>query len=249
MNNIKLIIQYDGTKYSGWQKQKESRDKITTIQGKLEDVLCRMTNEEIQVIGCGRTDAGVHADNFVANFQSKTNKSVESIKEYLEEYLPQDIVIKDIRIASPRFHSRYNVVSKTYVYKINNNEYNDVFTRRYAYHIKEKLNLDEMRKASEVLLGTHDFKSFTNLKSKKGKSTVRTINYINIINNNGNIDIEINGNSFLLNMVRIIVGTLIEVGLGKKSADEIEEILNAMNREKSGERAPAHGLMMKNVEY
>ena len=106
-----------------------------------------------------------------------------------------------------------------------------------------------MRKASEVLLGTHDFKSFTNLKSKKGKSTVRTINYINIINNNGNIDIEINGNSFLLNMVRIIVGTLIEVGLGKKSADEIEEILNAMNREKSGERAPAHGLMMKNVEY
>ncbi|MCI6188960.1 MAG: tRNA pseudouridine(38-40) synthase TruA [Clostridium sp.] len=247
MNNIKLVIQYDGTRYNGWQKQKEN--KITTIQGKLEHVLSKMTDEEIQVIGCGRTDAGVHADNFVANFTTNSIKSLEKIKEYLDEYLPEDIIIKEIKLASPRFHARYNVKSKSYVYKINNNENNDVFTRKYAYHVKEKLNIEDMKKASEFLIGTHDFKSFTNLKNKKEKSTVRTINYINISENNGIINIEINGNSFLLNMVRIIIGTLIEVGLGKRNPLEMKDIINAMDREKAGERAPALGLMMKCVEY
>ncbi len=249
MNNIKLIIQYDGTRYNGWQRLKEKGKNITTIQGKIENVLSKMTNEEIQLIGCGRTDAGVHANNFVANFTTNSKKPLEKIKEYLEEYLPEDIIVKEVKLASLRFHARYNVKSKSYVYKINNNENNDVFTRKYAYHIKEKLNIENMKKASEFLVGTHDFKSFTNLKSKKEKSTVKTINYIDIKENKGMIDIEINGNSFLLNMVRIIVGTLIEVGLGKRSTLEIESIINSMDREKAGERAPAYGLMLKSVEY
>ena len=249
MNNIKLVIQYDGTRYNGWQRLKEKGKNITTIQGKIENVLSKMTYEEIQLIGCGRTDAGVHADNFVANFTTNSKKPLEKMKEYLEEYLPEDIIVKEVKLASLRFHARYNVKSKSYVYKINNNENNCVFTRKYAYHIKEKLNIENMKKASEFLIGIHDFKSFTNLKSKKEKSTVKTINYIDIRENNGIIDIEINGNSFLLNMVRIIIGTLIEVGLGKRSPQEMENIINSMDREKAGERAPAHGLMLKFVEY
>ena len=151
MNNIKLVIQYDGTRYNGWQKQKEKGKNITTIQGKLEHVLSKMTDEDIQLIGCGRTDAGVHADNFVANFTTNSIKPLEKIKEYLDEYLPEDIIIKEVKLASPRFHARYNVKSKSYVYKINNNENNDVFTRKYAYHVKEKLNIEDMKSQIRVL--------------------------------------------------------------------------------------------------
>ena len=171
------------------------------------------------------------------------------MKRYLLMYLPEDIVIKDIKQASERFHARLNIVSKTYVYTIDNNNYANAFLRRYAYHINEKLDINKMREAAEVLLGTQDFQSFTSLKPKNGKSTVRTINFIDITEENNIIKIKFNGNGFLLNMVRILTGTLIEVGKGKLTKADVVDILNARQRSCAGEKAPAKGLCMASVEY
>lgn len=245
MRNLKMIIQYDGSRYRGWQKQK---DLELTIQSKIENVLSKMTGEEVQVVGCGRTDSGVHAENYIANFHTHSTMRIEAMLDYLYEYLPEDIVVKYMKDTSERFHARYNVKSKTYVYRINNNSFRDVFNRRYVYHLNEKLNLDDMIKASEVLIGTHDFQSFTSLKSNT-KPTVRTINYINITENNGIIEIEVNGNSFLLNMVRIITGTLLEVGKGNLKPLDVEKILSEKKRSEAGPIAPAKGLCLKIVNY
>ncbi|WP_187119266.1 tRNA pseudouridine(38-40) synthase TruA [Clostridium polynesiense] len=245
MRNLKMIVQYDGSRYKGWQKQK---GVDLTIQSKLENVLSKMTGEEVQVVGCGRTDTGVHAENYVANFHTASTMKIDEIQDYLYEYLPEDIVVKSMKDTSERFHARYNVKSKTYVYRINNNKFRDVFSRRYVYHLNEELNLQYMKDAAKVLIGTHDFQSFTSLKSNT-KSTVRTINYINISDNNGVIEIEVNGNGFLLNMVRIITGTLLEAGRGKYSAADIEKILMEKKRSEAGPIAPAKGLCLKVVNY
>ena len=250
MRNIKMLLQYDGTRYKGWQKQNQKGSTVVTIQGKIENVLSKMTGEEIEVIGCGRTDSGVHADNYVANFFTNSNMTVDEMMNYLLEYLPEDIVIKELKLASDRFHSRLNVKGKTYVYSIQNTEYQDVFTKRFAYHITEKLDIDSMIEGAQYLIGTHDFKSFTNLKAKNGKkSTVRTIKNIEIENNDGLVKIKVSGNGFLLNMVRIIVGTLIEVGLNQRKPEDIKEILESKNREASGLKVPAKGLMLESLEY
>lgn len=249
MRNIKMIIQYDGTRYKGWQKQNIKGTTVSTIQDKIENVLARMTDEEIQLIGCGRTDTGVHADNYVANFKTNSKIGIKDIKKYLLMYLPEDIVIKSVQEVSERFHSRLNVVSKTYEYTIYNNSYSDVFIRRYSHYIKEKLNLDSMREAAKILVGTHDFQSFTSLKAKNGKSTVRTINHINITEESNIIKIKVNGNGFLLNMVRIITGTLIAVGLGKIQVADVKKILDAKIRTEVCEKAPAKGLCMLSAEY
>lgn len=249
MRNIKMIIQFDGSRYKGWQKQNQKGSTVSTIQGKLENVLSKMTGENIEVIGCGRTDSGVHAENYVANFVTEHKMPVSEIERYLEEYLPEDIVIKQMKVAGTRFHSRFSVNAKTYVYRINNLKYNDVFTKKYAHHVPEKLNVEEMSKAAQYLVGTHDFKSFTNLKAKSNKSTVKTINFINVTENNGVIEIEVNGDGFLLNMVRIIAGTLIDVGQGVIKAEEMEQILLEKNRECAGIKAPAKGLTLKELEY
>ena len=135
MRNIKMIIQYDGGRYKGWQKQNIKGTSVSTIQDKIEKVLEKMTGEEIQLVGCGRTDSGVHADNYIANFKTNSTMSIDEMKKYLLMYLPEDIVIKDIKQASERFHARLNIVSKTYVYTIDNNNYANAFLRRYAYHI------------------------------------------------------------------------------------------------------------------
>ncbi|AQM60353.1 tRNA pseudouridine(38-40) synthase TruA [Clostridium baratii] len=248
MRNLKLTLQYDGTRYKGFQKQNQKGSNIATIQGKLENVLSKMTSEDIQVIGCGRTDSGVHADNYIANFKTNSTLTREDILKYLNEYLPEDIVIKNIKDVSDRFHARYNVLNKTYVYTIDNNSYRDVFLKKYAYHVEEKLDLEKMIEASKILVGTHDFESFTSLKNKK-KSTIRTINYIDIKEDSNIIKIEVNGNSFMLNMVRIIVGTLVEVGLSKIKAKDIEKILEGKDRSLSGHRAPANGLCLKELNY
>ena len=217
MRNLKLTIEYDGSRYKGWQRL---GDNDNTIQGKIEGVLSKMTNENIELIGCGRTDGGVHAENYIANFHTNCMLSEEMMINYLYEFLPEDIVVKKIEEVEERFHARYNAKAKTYIYKINNGKFRNVFNRKYVYHIDEKLNLENMIKASKILVGTHDFQSFTTLKSKK-KSTVRTINYINIDKNEDLIEIEINGDGFLWNMVRIITGTLLQVGTGKISVDEV----------------------------
>ncbi|NMM62321.1 tRNA pseudouridine(38-40) synthase TruA [Clostridium sp. P21] len=243
-----MLIQYDGSRYKGWQKQNQKGNDVSTIQDKIENVLSKMTGEDIQVVGCGRTDTGVHAENYVANFHTDSAMTVEDMLNYVYEFLPEDIGIKSIRDTSERFHARYNAKSKTYVYKINNNKFRNVFNRKYVYHINERLNLNEMRNAAEVLIGTHDFQSFTSLKTKT-KSTIRTINYITITENQGMIEIEVNGNSFLLNMVRIIVGTLLEVGKGNLKPSDVEAILYEKKRSEAGPMAAAKGLSLKDIQY
>lgn len=245
MRNIKLILQYDGSKYSGWQKQGNTEK---TIQGRLQSVLSKMTDEEIEIIGSGRTDAGVHAKGQVANFKTETKMSNKDIKNYLYKYLPEDIVVYSVRDEEERFHARYNAVSKTYTYKIWNNKYHDVFLRKYTTHIPDKLNIKEMIEASKYLVGEYDFTSFTTLKSKK-KSKVREIYSIDIIKNDDLIEISISANGFLYNMVRIIVGTLIEVGLKNMKPGEVRNILNKKDRQQSGPTALPNGLSLDKVNY
>lgn len=245
MRNIKLLLQYDGSKYSGWQKQGNTEK---TIQGKLQSVLSKMTDEEIEVIGSGRTDAGVHAKGQVANFTTDTKMSNKDIKNYLYKYLPEDIVVYSVRDEDERFHSRYNAVSKTYTYKIWNNKYHDVFLRKYSTHIPDKLNIKEMIEASKYLVGEYDFTSFTTLKSKK-KSKVREIYSIDIIKNDDLIEISISANGFLYNMVRIIVGTLIEVGFKNIKPGQVRNILNKKDRQQAGPTALPNGLYLDKVNY
>jgi tRNA pseudouridine38-40 synthase len=239
MRNLKMTLQYEGTRYRGWQKQK---DVDLTIQGKIENVLSKMTGEEVQVIGCGRTDSGVHAESYIANFKTNSELSVTAMLDYLYEFLPEDIVVKSMKDTTERFHARYNVKSKTYVYRINNNKFRNVFNRKYEYHIIDDLNLNEMREGAEFLIGTHDFQSFTSLKHNT-KPTTKTINYINIEEKDGH------GDGFLLNMVRIISGTLIEVGKGKLKPLDVERILNEKRRAEAGPIAQAKGLFLKEVQY
>lgn len=245
MRNLRMVIEYDGTRYKGWQKQKEN---VATIQEKVENVLSKMANEEVQVIGCGRTDTGVHAENYIANFHTNSTFTNEDILDYLYEFLPEDIVVKSVTDVHERFHARYNAKAKTYVYTINNGKYRDVFNRKFTYHTDEELNLNSMMAAADILVGTHDFKSFTSLKSDN-KSTVRTINYIDITKKEHIIKIEVNGDGFLLNMVRIIVGTLLEVGKGELKPSDVAKILEAKERAQAGPMAQAKGLCLKEVEY
>jgi len=219
-----------------------------TLQGKLEDVLSKITGEEIQLVGCGRTDTGVHALNYTANFHTICNKRTDEMFKALNDSLPDDISVKSIKDASERFHARYNILSKTYMYRINNSIYKDVFDRKYIHQINEKLDLNLMRQCADILIGTHDFQSFTTLKSKT-KSTVRTINFIKIAQNENIIEIEVNGNGFLWNMVRIILGTLIEAGKGKLKSEDVENILNSKKRSEAGPMVPAKALFLKDVEY
>ncbi|MBZ9684930.1 tRNA pseudouridine(38-40) synthase TruA [Clostridium estertheticum] len=245
MRNIKIVIEYDGTKYKGWQRLGDSDN---TIQHKIETVLSKMAGENIEITASGRTDAGVHATNQVANFRTESSMSDHKMRSYCYEYLPEDIVVKSVEEVDMNFHARYNAKVKKYVYNICNNKAHNVFNRKYEYHIPQPLNIEKMRKASEYLIGEHDFQSFTTLKTKK-KSTVRNIYTINIVNEDGNIEISIQGNGFMKNMVRLIVGTLIEVGLGERPADGINDILDKKERKYSGHIAPAKGLFLDEVNY
>lgn len=245
MKNIKMTIKYDGSRYKGFQRLK---DNDMTIQGKIESVLSKMTEEDVEIIGSGRTDMGVHAYGQVANFKTNSDMSIKKMKSYLYEYLPEDIVVIDLEEVEDRFHSRYNAKSKTYLYKIYNNELHDPFLRKYTMHIPRKLDLKLMREGSQYLVGEHDFTSFASSKSKK-KSNMRTITSISINENNGLIDIFVEGDGFLYNMVRIIVGALIEVGLKKISPEDIKVMLEAKDRTKASDTAPGKGLHLYRVKY
>ena len=249
MRNIRMTIQYDGSRYKGWQKQNIKGTSVSTIQDKIEKVLSKMTGEEVQVIGCGRTDTGVHADKYTANFKTNSEKKIPEMLKYLREFLPEDISVTSLREVSDRFHSRLNAISKTYVYTIDNNKFANVFLKKYAYHVEGQLDIEKMREASKYLLGTHDFKGFSAVKDKSKKSTIRTINYINITEKDNIIKIEYNGNGFLLNMVRILSGTLIKVAKGEIQPIKIKELLESKNRSELAEKAPAKGLCMKEVNY
>ena len=243
--NYRIIIQYDGTRYRGWQGQKDTAE---TIQGKIENVLTRMAGDPVEVIGSGRTDAGVHAIHQVANFYLPGDYSEQEILSYLNQYLPEDIAVSAVQRVPERFHSRYQAKSKTYRYIIHTGEVPDVFRRKYVYDYRMPLSVDAMRKAADKLVGTHDFKAFCGNKKMK-KSTVRTIFSIDIAESADEICIYYTGDGFLQNMVRILTGTLIEIGDGRRAPEEITEILASGNREMAGYTAPACGLTLFMVEY
>lgn len=244
MTNYKMIVSYDGTKYNGWQSQKNTKN---TIQEKLENVLFLMCNKKVEVFASGRTDAGVHAKGQCINFKCDTEKTPDEIMTYLNHYLPEDILIKDICTIDDRFHSRLNAKNKTYEYRIAYNK-PDVFVRKYVYYTGIKPDVELMKKASEKLLGTHDFIGFSSL-SKSKKSTVRRINYIDIDDVDGIVSLRVNGNGFLYNMVRIITGTLYEIGIGKMDISTIDKIFETNDRTLSGTTLPAKGLTLLDVKY
>lgn len=242
--NYKMKLQFEGTRYLGWQKQKTNSN---TVQGKLESVLEKLFEEKIQVIGGSRTDSGVHALEYIANFNAKQNLEPKKVQEYLAMYLPDDIRIIEISFTNDRFHARYNSKSKTYLYKIDNSAYGSVFEKRFAWHIDKELDIEKMQEAALLIIGKHDFKGFTN--KSKNKNTVRNVQDIKIQKNGEIVEIFVKGESFLLNMVRIIVGTLKEVGLSERSIESINEIFETKDREIAGERAVAKGLFLVKSEY
>lgn len=245
--NYKMVLQYDGTRYDGWQKQGNTDN---TIQGKLEAVLERMTGNKVEIHGAGRTDAGVHAYGQTANFKIQTEKTPDEIRAYLNGYLPEDIEVLQLEEAPERFHARLSAVRKTYLYRIGTGEGKHVFDRKYLFRYEGRLDVHAMAEAAKYLRGTHDFRSFCSNKRMK-KSTVRTLHVlrIDVDKKERIVRFLFVGNGFLYHMVRILVGTLIEVGQGKRKPEEIRDILEAKDREAAGFTAPAKGLALVSVEY
>lgn len=245
MKNYCMTIQYDGTRYQGWQRLKDS-DR--SIQGKIEEVLSKMCSHKVEIHGSGRTDSGVHAKGQVASFKVQTDKSCSEIMDYLNMYLPEDIAVVNISQVDDRFHARLTKCKKTYLYRINNSAVSDVFERKYVYNVPEALDVDKMKKAASCIVGEHDFVGFSSLKKVK-KSTVRTIYDIRIENIGSEICIYITGDGFLYNMVRIIAGTLIEIGKGERDEKEMQKVLDSKNRADAGFTAPSQGLTLSEVRY
>lgn len=242
--NYKMIICYDGSRYYGWEHQPD-RD---TIQGKLENVLSRMCGEEIAVIGAGRTDAGVHAKAMTANAVMDTVLSPEEIRDYMNRYLPDDIAVKEIREASERFHARYKAVGKLYCYTCFDGPVKPVFQRKYVTVLDFHPDMEKMRRAAAYLEGRHDYKSFCG-NPKMKKSTVRIVDKIEIVRKGGFIYFNYHGTGFLQNMVRILTGTLLEVGRGRIAPERMPDILEARNRQEAGPTAPPGGLCLIKVDY
>lgn len=245
MKNYKMVLQYEGTRYGGWQKQGNTGN---TIQGRLEQVLERMTGQPVAVHGSGRTDAGVHAQGQVANFVIDQHLKPEAVTEYFNRYLPDDIRILNTEEVPLRFHSRLNAKGKIYVYRIETGVKRDVFARRTQYCLGRELDVEAMRQAADYLCGTHDFKSFCGNKKMK-KTTVRTIERLSIYRDQSLVVLNIAGDGFLQQMIRIIAGTLIETGLGTRSPDSIPRLLAARDRQLAGYTAPAEGLCLTAVFY
>ena len=244
MRNLRLDICYDGTRYRGWQRLPGKDD---TIQGKLETALSRILGEPIEISGSGRTDAGVHARGQVANFHCESTMPSGEILEALRRYLPEDIGIYSCRDVSQRFHARLNAKEKTYCYRIWNSEAPCVFDRRYVTRMPETLDLAAMEAAARLLCGEHDFSAFCG-NAKMKKSTVRYIRSVDIRQQREEIRIYFTGNGFLHNMVRILVGTLVEVGRGERSAESIVGLFGG-KRAEAGFLAPAQGLCLEEVMY
>ena len=244
MRNIKLTIEYDGTNYLGWQKQKEGK----TIQGTLEEAISSLTKEEVEIIGSSRTDAGVHAKGFVANFKTNSRIPENKYREAINHKLPEDIVIINSEEVDKEFHARYNAMGKTYSYSILNREVPSAINRNYLYHVKRNLDIEAMKEACKYFIGTYDFSSFKTSGSSV-KTTIRTISELYIEEKGDIIKIYVTGDGFLYNMVRIIVGTLIMVGSNKIDPKEIENIIESKQRENAGICVPAAGLVLEKVYY
>ena len=244
MRNIRLDICYDGTRYRGWQRLPGKDD---TLQGKLETALSRILEEPIEISGSGRTDAGVHARGQVANFHTESTMTTAEILANLRRYLPEDIGIYSCKDVSPRFHARLNAKEKTYRYRIWNSEAPCVLERRYVAVMPEALDVEVMKAAAGKLVGEHDFSAFCG-NPKFKKSTVRYIRSIDIRREGGELVIEYTGNGFLHNMVRILTGTLVEVGRGERNAQSIPALFGG-KRADAGFLAPAQGLCLMEVYY
>jgi len=247
LRNLKLLLTYDGSRYRGWQRLKGTDN---TIQGKLETALTRILDEPVELIASGRTDAGVHALGQVANFHCQSSMDCREILSELRRYLPGDIGVLSCEEASARFHARYNARRKTYLYRVWNSSAPCVFIRGQVYRLETPLNIDAMKEAAAHFLGTHDFRAFCTGKGS-GKSTVRTIDALTVTRQGQEVQIRIRADGFLYNMVRIITGTLLEVGMADHplTAGDIPGILETQTRSYAGYTVPAQGLTLVEVEY
>ncbi|MEN8077007.1 tRNA pseudouridine(38-40) synthase TruA [Clostridioides difficile] len=244
MNNIKITLEYDGTNYYGWQKQKGMK----TIQGEIEEALFAVTKEVCEVTGSSRTDAGVHAKGFVANFKTNSKVPPNKFREALNVKLPDDIVIIKSEKVDDEFHARYYAKGKTYEYSILNDDVPSALMRNQVYHYKYDLDIEAMKIAAKQFIGTHDFAAFKTQGSSV-KGTIRTIFDVKVEKTEKIIKISVSGDGFLYNMVRIIVGTLINVGRGKTDPSSIVDIINKKDRTLAGDCVPPHGLLLKKVYY
>lgn len=244
MRNIKLTIEYDGKDFKGWQKQPNKLN----IQGEIEKAIENITGEKVELIASGRTDAGVHAMGQVANFKTNSNMPIEKIPIAINSQVKNSIRIQNAEEVDENFHSRFNCKKKTYRYVIDNSKYGSAIYRNISYHMPIKLDVEEMKKAIKYFEGEHDFKAFKS-SGTSSKSSIRTIYKADIITEGTNIAIDLTGNGFLYNMVRIIAGTLVDVGLGKIKADDIPAIIESKDRTRAGKTLPPHGLMLLNVVY
>lgn len=244
MPNYKLTLNYDGSRYKGWQRQGNTDN---TIQAKMESLLSRLLGQEVEIAASGRTDAGVHARMQVCSFRAETDMPCNIMLTKLREHASEDIGILALEQAAPRFHARLNCVRKSYVYQIWNSDEPNVFGRKYMYNYPAELDFDAMRAAAEQLIGEHDFSAFCTKRMKK--SAVRRLESISIEQEGDIIKIMLTGNGFLYNMVRIIVGTLLEVGTGKRSVDSVAQALRSLDRQQAGFTAPPQGLFLWSVEY
>ncbi len=243
MRNIKITVQYNGGKYCGWQSQPDS----VGIQGAIENAYYEITKEKIKVIGSGRTDSGVHALGQVANFTTESSIDVDKIPNALNSKLSKDISIVDAEEVDVDFHARYSAKRKCYRYMIYNNRYRNPIVSGVSYQVKYGLDFDKMKIESKSLIGTYDFKGFMSSGSQV-KSTVRTIYDVRLHKNEDMIVLEIEGNGFLYNMVRIIVGTLVDIGRGR-IAEPLSDVIESKDRGRAGHTAPACGLFLKKVFY
>ncbi|MBY0759160.1 tRNA pseudouridine(38-40) synthase TruA [Sellimonas caecigallum] len=244
MRTYKLTIAYDGTRYQGWQRQ---AGVSNTIQHVVEKAICSVTGYEVKIQGSGRTDGGVHAFGQTASLRLSGKVEIPEFQNKLNTLLPEDIRILDMELVPNTFHGRRSAKGKCYVYYVDTREKQNVFTRKYTCHYPEKLNVGEMRAAASHLCGRHDFTSFTDRKDEI--SCTRRIDEIRIEEEKDKIILSFRGNGFMYHMVRILSGTLLEVGSGKKRASDVDGILKAKDRQKAGFLAPAQGLFLKEVYY
>lgn len=242
--NYKLVIEYDGARYRGWQRLGSSGD---TIQGKLEAVLSRMEGRPVEIHGSGRTDAGVHARGQVASVTLSDIRTPQEIMDYVNHYLPEDIGVLSVEPALPRFHARLTPARKTYRYRIWMAEEPCVFERRYCYVPPRLPDPGRMARVAQDFVGTHDFRAFCTDHTKK--STVRTIYAVSVERVGKELHVDVTGDGFLYNMVRIMVGTLLEIGWGERSTDDIPRLLAQTDRAEAGFTAPPNGLCLMEVDY
>ncbi len=244
MQNFRLTLSYDGSRYSGWQRQGNTGN---TIQEKLETTLSRILGQPIEAAGSGRTDAGVHARMQTVSFRAETELAPEEILQLLRRYLPEDIGAEALEPAPPRFHARLSCTGKSYLYRVWNSAAPCVFERKYVSRVPEALDIEAMRAAAGHLLGEHDFAAFATVRGKK--STVRRLDGIDISRDGDEVRILMSGNGFLYNMARIICGTLLEVGAGRMEPVEIPAILEGRDRRRAGPTAEAKGLWLWETRY